>query len=145
MLRVFAVRDGVPKTDLIRLIESLPDGLVAEHDEEVQAVVVRSTGGGQQMTLVLRHFGRLRIPLVHGDPGSDEAILKYLPECSAEPADWDVLGPDWAICTTCYGLQMPPVSGPELTRAMQRHADRVHGGRQLRPPGRAAKSKLTGE
>ena len=72
---------------------------------------------------------------MRGDPGSEEAILKYLPQCSDEPADWDVLGEDWAICTTCYGLETPPVSGrAELVRAMQRHTKRVHGGRQVDRP-----------
>jgi hypothetical protein len=132
VIRVLGVREGVARADVLRSVESLPDGLIGEYDEEVQAVVVRGTRGAEQMTLVLRHFGRMRIPLVHGDPGSDEAILKYLPECRNEPAAWDVLGEDWAICTTCYGLATPPVSGrAELALAMQRHTERVHGGRQV--------------
>lgn len=135
VLRVFRVREGVATTDVLRPVDSLPGGLVGDYDEAVQAGVVRGTGGPEEHMQMLRHFGQLRDPLVHGDPGSEEAILKYLPQCSDKPAAWDVLGEDWAICTTCYGLEMPPVSGrAELVLAMQRHTKRVHAGRQVDSP-----------
>jgi hypothetical protein len=124
---VHGVGEGVTRHAVLRLLEALPPGVTGEYDEEVRAVVVRIDGDIR----LAKRVGRLlsESGFVRGHPGTEEAVLRYLPERRSRPADWDVLDDDWAICTTCNGLSTPPVSGPdELEREIQRHTDRVHGG-----------------
>ena len=124
---VRGVRHGVTTGAVLHLIEKLPGGVTGAYDEEVGALILRRHGEiGHEKAV-----GRLlsESGLLLGHPGTEDAVLRYLPERSTRPADWDVLGDDWAICTTCDGLPTPPCSGRfELEAEMQRHTDRVHGG-----------------
>lgn len=127
-VRVHGVRPDTPVDQIVSLLEALPEGAQGDYDEGVGALVIRVYGAASLMNTVLGVLSDSGI--VRGDPGSEEAILKYLPDVTKEPAAWDVLDADWAICTTCRGWSTQPVSGQaELEAEMRRHTNRVHRGR----------------
>ncbi|MGH3530142.1 MAG: hypothetical protein ACRDQ6_23010 [Pseudonocardiaceae bacterium] len=127
-VRVRGIRPGTSADRILALLQALPKGAEGEYDDDVGALIVRVYGGMALMSAVLRLFCDSGIVL--GNPGSEEAILKYLPDRTNEPADWDVLDADWAICAACNGWSTPPVSGrAELEAEMRRHTNRMHRGR----------------
>jgi hypothetical protein len=129
LLRIQGVRPEASIDEIASLLAALPDGAEGEYDKDVGAVVVRVYGRAPLMGKVMRVMSDSGIVL--GNPGTEEAILKYRPDRRNEPAEWDVLGADWAICTTCNGWSTPRVNGQKALEAeMRRHTNRVHGGRR---------------
>lgn len=126
-IRVHGLLTDVSIDAVKAMLRDLPAGAVGDYDEEVGAVVVKIYGGADLCNQVLRKLGQSG--LVSGHPGTEESIIKYLPERASLPAHWDRLD-DSAICTTCSWWTPPGIANrDELSKEMRRHTDRVHGGR----------------
>ena len=109
------------------MLRDLPAGAGGDYDEEVGAVVVKIYGGADLCNKVLRELSQSG--LLSGDPGTEEAIIKHLPERASLPADWDRLDDDSSICATSSWWTPPGIANRiELSQEMRRHTDRVHGG-----------------
>jgi hypothetical protein len=124
---VHGVAEGAPADEITKLMRSLPPGAEGRHDPDVRALVVEVDDGADVANEVLRMFAQSSI--VSWGPGTEEAILKYYPDRAAEPAFWDVLEEDYAICTTCSWATSRTGTYEALEAEMSRHTARVHRGR----------------
>jgi hypothetical protein len=125
---VHGVKPHATRSELMGLLSRLPAGTTGEYDEDVAAVVITVPPNADDMNAVLGILGESG--LVSFRPGTEEAILRYLPDRASQPAYWDVLDPDWAICTTC-DWSAEAANFEALEAEMRRHTARVHGGRSV--------------
>ncbi len=124
---LLGIRTGTTPTEIANVLEKLPPEATGKHDEEVQAIVVRVNGNADKANEALRLLSQTE--LFTAGPGTEEAVLRYLPEKAARPAEWDV-SDDFAICITC-SWSVSASGQAALEEKIEWHTKRVHAGRKM--------------